>query len=166
MELLKYPDKRLEIMCNEVHIVNDDIHKQIDDMFELLYSLGNGLGLAAPQVGILNRILIVDLKAPYPEEMNAPLVMINPVITHDLDGTCCMNEGCLSFPGAFALIHRPKSIIVDFTAADGYKVTMTFDGLMSRCIQHEIDHLNGLLFTRLAKKGVRRAIERNVRKMK
>ncbi len=138
-QVLRQPAKR-------VSKVNDDIRQLIRDMLQTMYSM-DGIGLAAPQVGINKRIIVVD---PQPDkEFAPPMALINPEVK-DVDGTeVTGQEGCLSIPGVYCDVIRPDGIIVSFKDETGRPRTIKTDGLLSRVIQHEIDHLNGVLFVDL-----------------
>ena len=123
--------------------VNDSIRDLAKDMLRSMYS-AKGIGLAAPQVGIEKRILVIDLDME--NAANPPLVIINPEIISSSASLETYEEGCLSIPGVYLDVIRPSSIKVSFRDEMGRPKKMSADGLMARCIQHEIDHLNGVLF--------------------
>lgn len=106
-----------------------------------------GVGLAAPQVGINKRIIVVSLMKDYEDENYRTIVMINPVITTHSEATCSETEGCLSLPGESGEVTRWKSIDVEFFNVEGHKFALHLEGLAARIVQHEIDHLDGVLFT-------------------
>lgn len=139
MEILKYPDALLHQSADIVTVFDDSLEEIIKDMFATMY-LNNGIGLAAPQVGILKQIIVVDIG-------NNPLYLINPKITYASDRKEETIEGCLSLPDYFDFVTRAKTITVEFDDKTGNKQVISVDGLLSVCIQHEIDHLNGVLFT-------------------
>ncbi len=141
LPILEFPDPRLRTVAQPVATVDDRIRSLIDDMFETMYD-APGIGLAASQVDVHERVIVIDIS----EERDDPRVFINPefeVIDPDLGD---YDEGCLSVPGFFETIHRPKKITVTALDRDGQSFTEELDGLMAICLQHEIDHLEGKLF--------------------
>ena len=143
LEILTIPDKRLKHKSSEVESFDKSLEKIVKDLFDTLYSSGNGIGLAAPQVGIKKRIIVIDLKE---EGKSLPITFINPKIIFLSDETSVNEEGCLSIPGYYAEVKRPNVVEVEWTDLDGKKNKDKLTGLMSICIQHEIDHLDGILF--------------------
>ena len=161
-DILLYPDGRLETSCNSVEEFDTgDLHQLVADMFESMYFHG-GIGLAAPQIGIMKRIAVID--PSFSRDSSKKIVLINPTIA-DMQGTQDGEEGCLSFPGFIEQITRSMSIIVDARDATGAAVHLQSDGLLSRAFQHEIDHLNGILFIRRMSSLKRELIRRRIRKM-
>ncbi len=125
-----------------VERIDDDLLQLIEDMFETMYAV-EGIGLAAPQVGILQRVIIVDIEAHFCEY---PLIaLINPVITEAI-GEELGEEGCLSLPGRRGIVRRAMEVTVEGMLPNGKKIKFNADSLMARVVQHEIDHLNGILF--------------------
>lgn len=143
MPIITAPDPRLKVKSEAVGHVDDALRKLLDDMLETMYE-APGIGLSAIQVGIAKRLITVDVSAD--DEEPAPLFLINPKIVHMSDKGAIFDEGCLSLPNQFAEIERPESIVVDYIDRDGVARQMEADGLLSRCIQHEMDHLQGVLF--------------------
>lgn len=139
LEILQDGDKRLLKKSKRVDKIDDKVRNIAAGMISSMKSAG-GIGLSAPQVGILKRIIIVMVN----EE---PKVMINPEIISDVQETCTMEEGCLSFPGKYLSITRPKSVTVKYRNLAGHPMLETYDGLTARIIYHEIDHLEGIVFT-------------------
>ena len=139
-EILNYKNKILKELSEEVTEINGEIIDVVDDMFETLANT-TGVGLAAPQIGVLKRIIIVDLskKAKFKTEM------INPVITYASAKTVIMEEGCLSAPGIYEEIERPETIQVTFQKKNGNINKIKAIGFVARVIQHEIDHLDGIV---------------------
>ena len=113
------------------------------DMFETMYN-APGIGLAAVQVGVLKRLIVIDISKE--NEKRNPLCLINPVITKKSTITSTYEEGCLSIPGHFAEIERPADCEVEYVDDQGKKKSLKADGLLATCIQHEVDHLDGILF--------------------
>ncbi|MBD2079232.1 peptide deformylase [Leptolyngbya sp. FACHB-17] len=136
-------DRVLRQPAKRVAKVDDEVREIVRQMLQTMYS-EDGIGLAAPQVGIHKQIIVVDIEPDKPEV--PPLVLINPVIKKSGTTTCSGQEGCLSIPGVYLDVERPEEIEVSFKDETGRMRTLAADGLLSRCIQHEIDHLNGVLF--------------------
>tara|TARA_B100000963_G_scaffold237714_1_gene207861 strand:+ start:4992 stop:5516 length:525 start_codon:yes stop_codon:yes gene_type:complete len=137
------PDPILRKKSELVEQVNNDTRKLIDDMLQTMYS-APGIGLAAVQIGILKRIIVIDVSKK--EEEKKPIFLINPKIIFKSKETSLFEEGCLSLPGYFAEIERPAKCKVEYVDYFGKKTELEAEGLLSTCIQHEIDHLNGVLF--------------------
>ena len=139
MEILKLGEDTLREVSSPVPCINDEIKNLIDEMFITLEK-SNGIGLAAPQVGKNIRLFIVQL------EPDRGMVFINPEIIRTSDEQCAMEEGCLSIPKVYEKVVRPKDITLQDVDLDGKKQLIKAEGLLSRVIQHEYDHLNGVLF--------------------
>ena len=137
------PDPILRKKSVKLEKVDLEIQKFLDDMLDTMYS-APGIGLAAVQVGVLKRLIVVDITKE--DEKKNPLFFINPIITQKSDKTSIHEEGCLSLPGYFAEIERPAECQVEYLDYNGNKRSLKAKGLLSTCIQHEIDHLNGILF--------------------
>jgi peptide deformylase len=144
LKILTYGDPRLRLRAEKVHKVSIKIQKLVDDLFDTMYA-HNGVGLAATQVGELKRIFVLDCSTD--EQPMPRMVFINPVITKR-NGAIVSKEGCLSFPEVFTNVKRYESITVKFMDDKGRQREMTAPGnsLLCRAIQHELDHLNGVLF--------------------
>ena len=140
LNVLIYPDDHLKIVCEPVAEVNDDIRKIVDDMFDTMYQ-EEGIGLAAPQVDILQRIITIDIEG----DKQNQLVLINPEILAS-EGETGIEEGCLSIPGFRDLVPRKEKFTVKSLDRNGKEFKLDADGLIAICIQHEIDHLIGILF--------------------
>lgn len=125
--------------------VDAGLRQLMDDMLETMYATG-GIGLAAPQVGVSKRVLVMDLDQPEQGGRGQPRFFINPEITWSSEEQNTYNEGCLSLPGQYAEIERPKKIRIKFIDYDGKEQEIEADGLLATCLQHEMDHLNGVLF--------------------
>ncbi|MGY9056272.1 MAG: peptide deformylase [Alphaproteobacteria bacterium] len=136
------PDRRLKVTCKPVELVDDQVRALMHNMLETMYD-APGVGLAAPQVGDDHRIIVVDVAREGEEP--APHLMANPEITWASDETVSMEEGCLSLPDVFVDISRPAKVRVAFRNENNEPQELEADGLFARCIQHEIDHLNGVL---------------------
>ncbi|NLW03067.1 MAG: peptide deformylase [Clostridiaceae bacterium] len=136
--IVKEGDEVLRKRSKEVKEINDKIRELFEDMKETLRKTGNGIGIAAPQVGILRRMIVIDLG-------EGPIEIINPVIIEQ-QGEQVEVEGCLSVPGVFGEVKRPAQMVVEYTNLDGEKVKVEATDLLARCLSHEIDHLDGILF--------------------
>lgn len=161
LEILTIPDQRLKNKSSEVKLFDINLKKIVKDMFDTLNDSGNGIGLAAPQVGVKKRIVIVDLKE---NNKSSPVIFINPVIIKESRERLVNEEGCLSIPGYYAEVERAKEVDVEWYDLEGEKVTKTFSGLFSICIQHEIDHLDGILFIDYLSRLKRRRANEKVKK--
>ena len=137
------PDPILRKKSKPVDQVDLSVKKLLDEMLKTMY-LAPGIGLAAVQVGILRRIVVIDISKE--DEKKNPLFLINPEITYKSKNTSTYEEGCLSLPGHFAEIERPAECQISYIDYYGIKKKLNADGLLSTCVQHEIDHLNGILF--------------------
>ena len=142
-KILTEPDPILRKKCEPLEKVDGDTKKLMDDMLETMYA-APGIGLAAVQVGILKRLVVIDISKG--EEKKKPIFLINPQIIHQSEKTSVYEEGCLSLPGQFAEIERPEKCTVKYIDYNGKEKDLKADGLLATCIQHEVDHLNGILF--------------------
>ena len=143
LPIITAPDRRLKVKSKPVDTVDDKIRQFFDDMLETMYD-APGIGLSAVQVGVAKCLITVDVSAD--EDDAAPLYMVNPKIIHYSEDEGIYNEGCLSLPDQFADLKRPEGITVDYLDYNGEPQKLQADGLLSRCIQHEMDHLKGRLF--------------------
>lgn len=141
LTVLRFPDPRLRTKAQPVTEISDATATIIDDMLATMYD-EKGIGLAATQVNIHQRIFVMDTS----ENSDSPLVFINPEIIATSDETLVNEEGCLSVPGTYAKVNRHETCAVTALDRDGNEFTLQAEGLQSICIQHEIDHLNGVLF--------------------
>ena len=137
------PNKILRQKSLPVNKIGKDEQRLMDDMLETMYD-AKGIGLAAIQVGIPKRIIVMDISKN--EEKNNPMYFVNPLITNKIQETSTYEEGCLSVPNFFAEVDRPKKCDVEYIDYDGKKKILKAEGLLATCIQHEIDHLEGILF--------------------
>ena len=142
-KILIEPDPILRKKCEPLEKVDIETKKLMDDMLETMYA-APGIGLAAIQVGILRRLVVIDISKA--EEKKNPIFLINPQIIHKSKKTSVYEEGCLSLPGQFAEIERPAECTLKYVDYDGREKELKADGLLATCIQHEVDHLNGILF--------------------
>ena len=149
LTILEVPDPGLRAVAKPVAAIDAAVRVTIADMFDTMYG-ARGIGLAATQVGIEQRIFVMDLQEPEEEDgdpVRKPLTFINPEILSVSDEISTYNEGCLSIPEQYAEVDRPARCRVKWQDADGKDHEEELDGLMATCVQHEIDHLNGVLFT-------------------
>ena len=137
------PDPILRKKSEILEKVDNELRLLLDDMLETMYA-APGIGLAAVQVGILKRLIVIDISKD--KEKKNPIFLINPEIIFKSKNTSIYEEGCLSLPGHFAEIERPEECHIKYIDYDGKKKEMKANGLLATCIQHEIDHLNGILF--------------------
>ncbi len=142
-KILTVPDVMLRKVSAPVITVDKEIKKLMDDMLETMYA-APGIGLAAVQVGVLKRVIVIDLSKE--DEKKTPLFIVNPEIIFKSNDLVSYEEGCLSIPNQFAEVKRPSSCKISFLDYNGKKKEMHAEGLLATCIQHEIDHLNGILF--------------------
>ena len=147
-EIIILPDKALRLVSKPIEKVTPDIRKLADDMLETMYD-APGIGLAAIQVGVPKRILVIDLQEPAEdggEPVRDPRVFINPEIAEHSEQEVPYTEGCLSVPDQYAEVDRPDRIRARWRDLDGKVHEETIEGLLATCLQHEMDHLNGVLF--------------------
>jgi peptide deformylase len=142
-EIIKLPDKRLRLNCEPVKKIDAGIRKLVDDLFETMYN-APGIGLAAIQIGVAKRVIAMDLSKK--EDDHKPQVFINPEITWKSAETSKYEEGCLSIPDYYEEVERPAQVKVKYLDLDGKEREIEAKGLLATCLQHEIDHINGVLF--------------------
>ncbi len=142
-KILIIPDPILRKKSEPVKKVDKDIQNLMDDMLETMYS-APGIGLAAIQIGVPKRIVVMDLSKE--DEKKSPFYFINPELVWKSKSKATYEEGCLSIPNQFAKIQRPEKCKINFLDYNGKEKSIEADGLLATCIQHEIDHLNGVLF--------------------
>lgn len=159
LEILEFPDPRLRTVAKPVEKVDDELRKLIDDMFETMYACP-GIGLAATQVNVHQRLIVMDLS----EDQSQPRVFINPEITPLTDELAPYEEGCLSVPGFYEKVQRPARVRIKALDRDGNVFEEEADELLATCIQHEIDHLDGKLFvdyvSRLKRDRIKKKLEK------
>jgi peptide deformylase len=144
-EILKFGDKALERVSKRVEIIDESINKLVEDLKDTLYST-TGIGLAAPQIGVLKRVILIDLR-----NGEEPIILVNPKIVAKV-GKEEEIEGCLSYPGYEGYVVRPKKVTVHGINVKGEAVEYLAEGLLAKAFCHEIDHLDGILYTDRAKK--------------
>jgi peptide deformylase len=142
-DIIKLPDPRLRLVSKPVKQVDDEIRRLVVDMFDTMYA-APGIGLAAIQIGVPHRVVTIDLAKK--DEPKEPQVVINPEIVWSSDEHGIYEEGCLSIPEIYEEVERPAKVKVRFTDLDGKEHEVEANGLLATCLQHEIDHLNGVLF--------------------
>ena len=142
-DILVLPDKRLRLVAEPVEAVDRDVKQLVADMFETMYE-APGIGLAAVQVGVRRRVITMDLSKK--EERQEPRVFINPKLLWASEETASYEEGCLSIPEFYEDVERPAQVRVKYLDLEGREQELEASGLLATCLQHEIDHLNGVLF--------------------
>ena len=142
-KILTEPDPILRKKCEPLEKVDTNTRKLMDDMLATMYA-APGIGLSAVQVGILKRLVVIDISRD--EEKKNPIFLINPEIINQSKKISVYEEGCLSIPGQFAEIERPAECTLKYIDYNGKEKELKADGLLATCIQHEVDHLNGILF--------------------
>ena len=161
LDILKYPDKRLRTIAKSVVSVDETIRQQVKDMFETMYE-APGIGIAATQVNFHQRIIVIDISDQY----NEPICLINPEIIEESGEIQC-EEGCLSVPDYYEIIVRANDIKVQALNQNGESFELEASEMLSVCIQHEIDHLNGILFvdhlSKLKQKRLKKKTEKKVK---
>ena len=147
MPIVIGPDPVLNQVAKPVEKVDDDIRALLDNMLETMYN-AHGIGLAANQVGVLKRVIVVDVEQDEnkPHTPGNPIKMVNPELVTTSQELFTYQEGCLSWPQQYGDVDRPKTITVKYLDEQGKEQTMEADGLLATCIQHEIDHINGINF--------------------
>ncbi|KJZ14537.1 MULTISPECIES: peptide deformylase [unclassified Halomonas] len=141
LPILEFPDERLRNKAVPVENVDDEVRQLVDDMLETMYA-APGIGLAATQVDVHRRVIVIDVS----EDQSTPLVLINPEVTPLGDEREPMQEGCLSIPEYYAEVPRALRVKLKAQGRDGEPYELEADGLLAHCIQHELDHLEGVLF--------------------
>ncbi|WP_299310904.1 peptide deformylase [uncultured Halomonas sp.] len=141
LPILEFPDERLRTKAAAVESVDDEVRRLVDDMLETMYD-ARGIGLAATQVDVHRRVIVMDVS----DAQNAPLVMINPEYTPIGEERDLLSEGCLSIPEYYAEVPRALKVHLKALDRDGKPFELEAEGLLAHCIQHEHDHLEGVLF--------------------
>tara|TARA_R100000963_G_C4636089_1_gene100177 strand:- start:925 stop:1443 length:519 start_codon:yes stop_codon:yes gene_type:complete len=161
-DILIVPDPRLKQECEEVAEVNDEIRELLDDMLETMYA-APGIGLAAPQIGVMKRVVVMDVSDD--KEKPQPLKLVNPEIIWESEDTSVYQEGCLLIPEQYADVERPAEVGLRYLDENGKEHEIEADGLLATCIQHELDHLDGILFTDYLSALKRNMILKKVQKL-
>lgn len=159
--ILTAPDPRLREVSQPVDAVTDELRELMDDMLETMYA-APGIGLAAIQIGVPKRVIVMDLAGD--DEEPQPRYFVNPVIRDPSADVAPYNEGCLSVPEFYEEVERPAECVVDYLDYDGQPQTLAATGLLATCIQHEMDHLEGVLFidhlSRLKRERIMKKLKR------
>ncbi len=172
-KIITVPHATLKEKAHPVDKVDDVLRKQMDGMLQAMYD-APGIGLAANQVDLLNRVLVMDLKKSEDrgyedaegETTDGPICMANPEIIYESEEMSVMEEGCLSIPRQYAEVERPAIVRVKYLDYNGKEAELEAKGLLSHCVQHEIDHLNGVLFIDYLSSLKRNMILKKVQKLK
>ena len=162
LNILKEPNKLLRQKSAEIQVIDEEIKNLAKDMLETMYN-APGIGLAAVQVGVLKRLIVVDISKE--SEKKNPIFLINPKILWKSDTLVNNEEGCLSIPGYYGNVDRYESCKIEYLDIEGKLNNINVSGLLSRCIQHEIDHCNGVLFldhlSQLKREIIQKKIQKN-----
>lgn len=142
-EIILYPDELLRIPAEEIRTFDAELSALVEDMFETMYA-APGVGLAAPQIGLSGRVLVMDPSGR--QEPDAARALVNPAVTWRSDETLVTEEGCLSIPGYYAEVSRPAAVRIEARDPDGERLDLELEGFPAIVAQHEIDHLDGILF--------------------
>jgi peptide deformylase len=151
LEIHYLGDRVLRQPAKRVAKVDQSIRQLAEEMLQTMYS-SDGIGLAAPQVGVNKQVIVIDCEPDNPD--NPPLILINPVIKNFGRNLCDAQEGCLSVPGVYMDVRRPEQVEVSYKDENGRPQTLKASGLLSRAIQHEMDHLNGVIFVDRVENGL------------
>lgn len=162
--IINIPHPTLKTVAQPVEKITDELRSQLDKMLETMYE-ANGIGLAANQVNILNRVFVMDM-APREGGDPRPVHIINPEIIWRSDEISVMEEGCLSIPGQYAEVERPAAVRLKYIDYQGNPAELLAEQAMSHCVQHELDHLNGVLFIDHISKLKRDMIVRKIDKLR
>lgn len=164
LNIVEYPNKKLKEKSQPVDRFDDELHKLLDAMYKVMMK-SNGIGLAAIQVAHAKQVLILNIPDENDEQsMDSLIEVINPVITHK-SGETTYQEGCLSVPSFYEDINRYETVTVNYQDRDGNTKTLEADGLLSIAIQHEMDHLNGILFIDKLSYSRRKKFEKEYKRM-
>ena len=161
--IITEPNKILRQKSLPVNRVGKEEKKLMDDMLDTMYN-ANGIGLAAIQIGVPKRIIVMDISKN--DEKNNPMYFVNPLIRNKISETSTYEEGCLSVPNFFAEVDRPKKCDVEYLDYSGEKKILQAEGLLATCIQHEMDHLEGILFIDYLSKLKKNMIVKKLSKQK
>ncbi|MCL2011609.1 MAG: peptide deformylase [Cystobacterineae bacterium] len=161
-EILLWPDERLAENAAPVAQVDEELRTLVADMFETMYA-AEGVGLAATQIGILKRVVVLDVSAKCPELK--PLALINPRVVHQ-KGNQLFEEGCLSLPGEFETVERSACVHVEFVDEQGNPQVLQCEGFLAVAVQHEIDHLDGIVFVDRVSSLKRELVRKRMKRLK
>lgn len=165
LPLVIAPDSRLKQKSLPVEKIDNSIKELAENMFDTMYE-NQGIGLAAVQVGVLKQVIVVDVEWTRKDARDAQMVLVNPVISEKSSNNTPLQEGCLSFPNETVEIDRPETITVNYLDLEGNKQTLSADGLLAKCIQHEIDHMNGISIDNYASFVKHKTMMNRLRKFK
>jgi len=163
LPIITAPDPRLKVTCEPVAAVDAEIARLMNDMLDTMY-LAPGIGLAAPQVGVAKRILVVDVSPK--DGPREPIRMANPEIVWQSEELATYEEGCLSLPEQYADVERPEKVRVRYLDETGTQQELEAEGLLATCVQHEMDHLDGIIFVDHLSALKRKMILRKLAKQK
>lgn len=166
-QILEAPDPRLRVKSKPVEAIDDGVRGLVSDMFDTMYD-AKGIGLAAIQIGEPLRLLVIDLQEDGPdgERVSDPRVFVNPEIVDPADETNIYNEGCLSVPDQYADVERPATCRARWQDLDGVQHDERIEGMLATCLQHEMDHLEGILFIDHLSRLKREMVLRKLAKLK
>jgi peptide deformylase len=142
LDIVLWPDTRLTETCVQIEEVTDEIRTLAQDMLDTMYA-AKGRGLAASQVGAMHRVFVMDVG--WKEGKSDPLICINPMLSEIGEDRATMEEGCLSIPGVLAEVNRPSQVQLVWSSLVGARYVQSFDGFGAACVQHELDHLDGIV---------------------
>ncbi|MDX1738644.1 MAG: peptide deformylase [Alphaproteobacteria bacterium] len=162
LEILVAPHPVLKKKALPVEEVNDEIRQLLDDMLDTMYD-APGIGLAAPQIGVSKRVIVMDIGDE--ETGRSPMKMVNPEVVWESEDLASYDEGCLSFPEQYASVDRPAEVKISYLDETGKACEIAADGLLATCVQHEIDHLDGITFVDHLSSLKRNVIMRKLKKI-
>ena len=165
LKVYEYPHPVLKQKAEKVAKVDDEIRNFLDDMLETMYDAA-GVGLAAPQVGVSKRIVVIDVAHPDEGEKHNPIYLVNPEIIWHSDEESCQYEGCLSVPDQSAEVSRYKQVRVQYLDYNGKEAEIMAEGLLAIALQHEIDHLDGILYIDRISRLKRQMLLKKLQKMR
>ena len=165
LKVYEYPHPVLKQKAEKVAKVDDEIRNFLDDMLETMYDAA-GVGLAAPQVGVSKRIVVIDVAHPDEGEEHNPIYLVNPEIIWHSDEESCQYEGCLSVPDQSAEVSRYKQVRVQYLDYNGKEAEIMAEGLLAIALQHEIDHLDGILYIDRISRLKRQMLLKKLQKMR
>jgi peptide deformylase len=142
LDIVLWPDTRLTETCVQIEEVTDEIRTLAQEMLDTMYA-AKGRGLAASQVGAMHRVFVMDVG--WKEGKSDPLICINPMLSEIGEDRATMEEGCLSIPGVLAEVNRPSQVQLVWSSLEGARYVQSFDGFGAACVQHELDHLDGIV---------------------
>ena len=165
LKIFEYPHPVLKQKSEKVSKIDAELHRLLDDMLETMYA-ATGVGLAAPQVGVLKRVVVIDISHEDEGEKRSPLYLVNPEIIWHSEEESCQFEGCLSLPDQSAEVNRFKQVRVHYQDYDGKEKEISADGLLAVALQHEIDHLDGILYIDHISRLKRQMLLKKLQKMR